>query len=1766
MRKWGSKTVFVFLLLLASLMPFVLSQSINDSGVYAASDKDYYNCYPSCIAEIEFTNTNDTLAASLFNITIINTYGQGSMNYTIINYTGLNSYNFSQITENISRVDYFNISLGVTHTFYVRIQMFNPVVTKWNITFSVVPSFVAVMTKNITIDPNLGALDMHWYYRDNPIDSNDTSYEKGYVYAADEEKLINISYYYVSSILNNLSCKYYENGILIANDGYVLNNTVKIHLIDTRKYYGHSMNWSVNCSNITNEYISGSTVSFDRFPTFNYTYSSYNTTFNQYEQTTFNLSKYVYEPDFDSFGIEVFNNSNVYIQSGEYRIINGTNRSIFNCDFLQAAFNPYHTWFNESENNENMTIGKVYLVDNDDCVVEILNTNDTLNKWNNNWAQNIVYNNNTGLVTIVPKSSVYGYKTFAFSATNGTFRMIFNISLYINKSTNFYWNYTTSINQSLMFTKNDVNILHYFVSKERNNLSCSFYINNTLQNVVNVTNNTKTTQFINTSGILSWNISNWYFQCTDGIDNDTFGNASIIIDNTAPTVIISTIPTKTKNSTLNITINVTDNYDSNFSICRLSVNGQYQYLSNLVIDNKTKTIPINMTTQGNNTIQVICPDDLNNEGQANTTTLYDATSPTINVFHSTNLTTDTSFLFTFGASDTYDDNLSCSFLINNQLNATTYLDTNQTSYSQNITFTDGTYNWLFNCTDDVLNTGNQTGTVIFDNSNPRINNLSFVNNQLKNTNIVNGSFNVTDITYSRYSIITNNVQQSNITWSSEKQSFNISGLPTGNHNFSIIFYDYFGRQNQTSTYYFSIDLESPSITTPTLYDFEGNLTTTSISTPTDKTNITIVFTSSDAFTNISQIKVYYDYILVNITTSNNANQTTVNQTYNITTPGLHIFSIITNDSAGNINTTNIQFYSTSPLNVTQFIQNASTKPNMLSFDVFTNNTNISNNESQNVNQTYNFIANINFTTQTTINITGVDGRTVAWNNMFDVLNNDVTANQTVNNLGSIPTYILSIKNMSNFIGSSYNATITINKTITQGQYVYHCTDINCTKLNNTNSTSQIPRFYFDNSTNKTYVTVNSFSSIIISDDSFVTPANITSPNGSIITNGYIILNVSFGENVTGNYRMNNSGTLTEQISFVTTKTSDKYYFYSLLNTTGDRLNGLAYSNGLHILILNYTDSNGNNNITYYNTSFNFTEIPVVEVFPNNGNITSSKTYFDSARSFYFSANVPYNLTFTCSINGSGTCTNFDPYNYNIEYNAGKFKIYFSPSNKNTGGTATIAEGSTFIYRFNYCFLNGTCASLPLKYTHDVSTTDSDDPETQPTGAVITETSTGVNGSTQAKAVDNILTLLTDAENSINANASDSTVRTKLNTIYTKEKELQTSFSQSIEYIKDLKITNFTQIGINYADYTNAITKYEEINKLLSNANQETDIDTKFSLLNSVSTKQSIVMFNIPEVTKTNHFTSSITTLTISDLNNALSFTTIAKVKDSMKAINISQKNALQLNKVQDVYKVINGELSSTEMYKTIIKLTFTAKEELSNITIIETIPKTVANSSKSMVFLTTNQKILQDDPIISWSIPSLSKGETYSFDYIVNTKQTTFKTMTLFDAKIEPKKEITNNVSNTTQVQTTNTDNTVTNEEILSSNQTIKEDEKTQSNILSMPIVTPFVMTIIAVIILVLITLSIIAIKVSKKKKTSTQEKINASLEEKKKHDEEKQKQLSEFITKGLKDGMTIHEVKEALIKKGWPENIAQHAIDNLSMSNGKVIIEEDKKNEETKK
>lgn len=105
--------------------------------------------------------------------------------------------------------------------------------------------------------------------------------------------------------------------------------------------------------------------------------------------------------------------------------------------------------------------------------------------------------------------------------------------------------------------------------------------------------------------------------------------------------------------------------------------------------------------------------------------------------------------------------------------------------------------------------------------------------------------------------------------------------------------------------------------------------------------------------------------------------------------------------------------------------------------------------------------------------------------------------------------------------------------------------------------------------------------------------------------------------------------------------------------------------------------------------------------------------------------------------------------------------------------------------------------------------------------------------------------------------------------------------------------------------------------------------------------------------------------------------------------------------------------NAASVYRTRVTITITAPKDLSNVRVIELIPKSVVSKASDLIFIGERPSIVSDDPLLEWKISFLRAGESRSFTFYIKDKveQDDFKTITIYDQpKVEPQQPPTGSV------------------------------------------------------------------------------------------------------------------------------------------------------------
>ncbi|PIN87928.1 hypothetical protein COV12_01295, partial [Candidatus Woesearchaeota archaeon CG10_big_fil_rev_8_21_14_0_10_32_24] len=140
----------------------------------------------------------------------------------------------------------------------------------------------------------------------------------------------------------------------------------------------------------------------------------------------------------------------------------------------------------------------------------------------------------------------------------------------------------------------------------------------------------------------------------------------------------------------------------------------------------------------------------------------------------------------------------------------------------------------------------------------------------------------------------------------------------------------------------------------------------------------------------------------------------------------------------------------------------------------------------------------------------------------------------------------------------------------------------------------------------------------------------------------------------------------------------------------------------------------------------------------------------------------------------------------------------------------------------------------------------------------------------------------------------------------------------------------------------------------------------------------------------------------SGLNLAINAITNAKGKTIIEEIQrtIEKKLLIKLDITKNLvtYRV-EDPITNNAIFRSKIYLTFTAPEDLTNVNIIEVIPKDITMYASTITFPNEQPQILEEDPVVQWHFDYLAAGETKELSYIVRKRVTEITSTTIGTAQ-----------------------------------------------------------------------------------------------------------------------------------------------------------------------
>lgn len=483
-------------------------------------------------------------------------------------------------------------------------------------------------------------------------------------------------------------------------------------------------------------------------------------------------------------------------------------------------------------------------------------------------------------------------------------------------------------------------------------------------------------------------------------------------------------------------------------------------------------------------------------------------------------------------------------------------------------------------------------------------------------------------------------------------------------------------------------------------------------------NASVVYTTSSTEmnvtineTNISHI--WWSIDAINATPIDLLGNLTYNDTINWSYPGSHNLIVYANDTIGNIGNATTTFYSNaSTINFTSWINDLIGYTNISNVEIWSNGTNMTANESANLNTTFNItFQTANFNTS----ILNINGTTTGWSALFSVFENSSVISTLISTLGSNATKLFYAGGMAYFS----NSTGQLVTSATNFTDIFYCTtDTNCTRIGSCtfyNGTA----CYYNTSANVT-VFVPHFSAVVFGNDtvaptiSIVTPVNTTAyTHGTAIQDLTARLTTSI-DTTYCNYTINGSVTVNSTNTTSYVNSSSKTY---LGGNTTYLWNIGPLKNGTYNISFTCKDNSTNiANAALYRFIINDTIRPLNNTAPSASALATSAV-IDWWTSEKTNATVGYGTSSSLGFNK--TDITFVEYHYiNI---------------------SALAASTTYYYKVWFCDYQGNCGeSVTRTFTTSAETQDASQ-------------SDGGGGSTSSKIVLAFGTVDANSPTTINLN-------------------------------------------------------------------------------------------------------------------------------------------------------------------------------------------------------------------------------------------------------------------------------------------------------------------------------------------------------------------------------------------------------------------------------
>lgn len=414
-----------------------------------------------------------------------------------------------------------------------------------------------------------------------------------------------------------------------------------------------------------------------------------------------------------------------------------------------------------------------------------------------------------------------GFYYLYVNCTDGISDSRENVSIYVKiANTGPATDLVTPINYE-NFTYQNINFTWIATQSSQGILTCNLSIDGFVnQSGISSTSGENTT--VNTT--VSDGTHNWSVTCKDSSDLiNTSTTRTFYVDTTNPTVTPNTPDNNYYTNLTSIDFGYTPLDANIINNCSLIINGVINQTNNtLIVNNTQNNFTVNNFEQGVYNWSVNCTDSfgwLGSSAQRNFTVDY--TLPTINLTYPPN---DQSFSngtanFNYTVTDNLDSTLICNLSIDGSFSAANNNVASSNNTEINLTETgiiDGNHNWSVTCWDDTNNINYSEIRNFTMSGAPTVILQSPENNYLTNETFLNFTFYAGDgnnlsACEFYYDGSINQTKTSGELTNFGNNTFNLTSLDEGNHNWTVSCNDTVGTRTTASYYNLTIDRTAPTI-------------------------------------------------------------------------------------------------------------------------------------------------------------------------------------------------------------------------------------------------------------------------------------------------------------------------------------------------------------------------------------------------------------------------------------------------------------------------------------------------------------------------------------------------------------------------------------------------------------------------------------------------------------------------------------------------------------------------------------------------------------------------------------------------------------------------------------------------------------------------------------------------------------------------------------------------------------------------------------------